>query len=98
LPARMLFEGPVSGAGFPADWSAAARFARRTQLILAGGLNADNVSSAIAAVRPFGVDVSSGVESQPGVKSPHKIVQFVNAARAAFHAASASARVEENAT
>ena len=43
-----------------------------------------NVAAAIARVRPFGVDTSSGVEAQPGVKSPAKIVEFVAAARAAF--------------
>ena len=80
-PARILFEGPASGSGTTSDWSAAKRLARRTQLVLAGGLDAGNVGEAIAAVRPFGVDVSSGVEARPGVKSPLKIMQFVTAAR-----------------
>ena len=83
LPARVLFEGPASGSGTTSDWSAARRFARHAQLVLAGGLDAGNVGEAIAAVRPFGVDVSSGVEARPGVKSPLKIMQFVTAARAA---------------
>jgi phosphoribosylanthranilate isomerase len=83
LPVRILFEGPASGSGMASDWSAARRLAARTQLILAGGLDAGNVAEAIAAVRPFGVDVSSGVEARPGVKSPLKIMQFVAAARAA---------------
>src|SRR5215472_16790474 len=83
LPARILFEGPESGSGTTSDWSAARHFARRTQLVLAGGLEAGNVPEAIAAVHPFGVDVSSGVEARPGVKSPLKIMQFVTAARAA---------------
>lgn len=83
LPARILFEGPSSGSGTTSDWSAARRLARRTQLVLAGGLDADNVGSGVAAVHPFGVDVSSGVEARPGVKSPLKIIQFVAAARAA---------------
>jgi phosphoribosylanthranilate isomerase len=81
LPQRILFEGRTSGSGTRADWSAAARLARRTHLVLAGGLNPDNVSEAIAAVSPFGVDVSSGVEQQPGVKSAARIAAFVNAAR-----------------
>ncbi|HXY95553.1 MAG TPA: phosphoribosylanthranilate isomerase [Steroidobacteraceae bacterium] len=81
--ARILFEGPVSGSGTPSDWSAARRLARRTQLVLAGGLDCGNVAEAIAAVHPYGVDVSSGVEARPGVKSPLKIMQFVAAARAA---------------
>ena len=83
LPLRVLFEGPASGTGTTSDWSAAQRLARRTQLVLAGGLDAGNVAQAIHAVHPFGVDVSSGVEARPGVKSPLKIVQFVAAARAA---------------
>lgn len=83
LPARLLFEGPASGSGAASDWSAARRLARRTQLVLAGGLDAGNVAAAVGAVRPFGVDVSSGVEARPGVKSPLKIMQFVAAARAA---------------
>ena len=83
LPARILFEGPASGSGTTSDWSAARRLARRTQLVLAGGLDAGNVGLGVAAVHPFGVDVSSGVEARPGVKSPLKIMQFVAAARAA---------------
>jgi phosphoribosylanthranilate isomerase len=84
LPVRLLFEGPTSGSGTPCDWTTAQRVARRTQLILAGGLDADNVAMAISAVRPFGVDVSSGVEERPGVKSPAEVVRFANAARVAF--------------
>ena len=83
LPARMLFEGPVSGAGEVADWGRATELARQTEVILAGGLTADNVELAISAVRPFGVDVSTGVEEAPGVKSPRKIAEFVERVRAA---------------
>ena len=82
-PRRFLFEGPVSGRGVTGDWSEAARLATQSQLILAGGLGVDNVAKAIATVRPFGVDVSSGVEDQPGRKSPTLIAAFVAAARAA---------------
>jgi phosphoribosylanthranilate isomerase len=84
LPSRLLFEGPTSGSGIPCDWTVAQRMARRTQLVLAGGLDPDNVAAAIAAVRPFGVDVSSGVEERPGVKSPAAVVRFAAAARGAF--------------
>ena len=52
-------------------------------LILAGGLRADNVAAAIATVRPFGIDVSSGVEERPGRKDPGLVAAFVAAARAA---------------
>jgi phosphoribosylanthranilate isomerase len=83
LPQRFLFEGPVSGTGEIADWAQAAQLARKGELILAGGLNPLNVSDAINQVAPFGVDVSSGVESSPGVKDLNKIVEFVEAARAA---------------
>lgn len=84
VPARVLFEGPVSGAGLVTDWaSAAALRARSVELVLAGGLDERNVGAAIRAVQPWGVDVSSGVESAPGTKSAEKIVRFVAAARAA---------------
>jgi len=83
LPARLLFEGPASGRGQLTDWSAAAELARRTELILAGGLSEANVAAALERVRPFGVDVSSGVEEQPGVKDPASIFRFVAAVRAA---------------
>ena len=84
---RILFEGPVSGVGSTSDWRSAAQLARTTQLVLAGGLNATNVADAIAAVRPFGVDVSSGVEASPGVKDPTRIHEFVRRARAAANGA-----------
>lgn len=83
LPARVLFEGPVSGSGQTTDWDAAAQLAQRCEVILAGGLNPANVGIAIRQVRPFGVDVSSGVEDSPGIKSVDKIEKFVAAARAA---------------
>ncbi|MGH8260039.1 MAG: phosphoribosylanthranilate isomerase, partial [Steroidobacteraceae bacterium] len=84
LPPRVLYEGPASGAGVACDWTSARAVAQRTQLILAGGLSAATVREAIDVVGPFGVDVSSGVEERPGVKSAEKIVRFVEAARAAL--------------
>ena len=83
LPARCLFESGRSGAGERADWAAAARLARRTQLVLAGGLDASNVAEAVRAVRPFGVDVSSGVERERGVKDAARIREFIRATREA---------------
>lgn len=87
-PPRLLFEAAVSGAGTKADWSAATALARRCGLILGGGLDAANVGAAIAAVRPYGVDVSSGVERAPGSKDPALIRAFIEAARAADRRAS----------
>jgi phosphoribosylanthranilate isomerase len=81
VPPRLLFEGHTSGSGMPADWVSASQLARKSELILAGGLNATNVATAIAAVNPFGVDVSSGVEERPGIKSQAEIARFVSAAR-----------------
>ena len=65
------------------DWEMAADIAQLGRMTLAGGLDPDNVSQAIATVRPFGVDVSSGVESSPGVKDPVRIRAFVRAVREA---------------
>ncbi|HXQ63380.1 MAG TPA: phosphoribosylanthranilate isomerase [Steroidobacteraceae bacterium] len=81
LPARCLYESATSGAGREADWPAACELAGRTELILGGGLRPENVAAAIAAVQPFGVDVSSGVESAPGIKDAARIQAFVAAAR-----------------
>jgi len=86
LPARCLFESARSGMGERADWTAAARLARATQLVLAGGLHPANVAKAVRDVRPFGVDVSSGVERERGVKDAALIGEFIRAARAAEHA------------
>ena len=83
LPDEFLYEGVRSGAGETVDWTVAAAIARRGNMILAGGLNPANVGAAVTAVRPRGVDVSSGVESAPGVKDPARIREFIKAARAA---------------
>jgi phosphoribosylanthranilate isomerase len=74
------------GTGRRVDWVQAAAIARRRKTVLAGGLTPDNVAEAIATVRPFGVDVSSGVEASPGRKDPDKVSRFVDAARTAFAA------------
>jgi phosphoribosylanthranilate isomerase len=63
------------------DWTRAAAIARRERLVLAGGLTADTVAEAIALVRPYGIDVSSGVEDAPGIKSATRLAAFVAAAR-----------------
>ena len=72
------------GTGQRVDWEKAAAVASRRRAVLAGGLTPDNVAEAIAAVRPFGVDVSSGVEASPGRKDRDKVGRFLANARDAF--------------
>jgi phosphoribosylanthranilate isomerase len=71
------------GTGQTIDWQQAASAARVQRIVLAGGLTPDNVAEAVAAVRPFGVDVSSGVEDAPGVKNGDKVARFLASARSA---------------
>ena len=78
-----LYEGPKSGAGQTVDWQRAKAMTSRGHMVLAGGLSPANVAEAIHAVDPWGVDVSSGVESEHGVKDRDRIFEFVKAARAA---------------
>lgn len=78
-----VYEGAKSGVGETVDWSVAAGFARHGRMVLAGGLSTKNVASAILAVRPFGVDVSSAVETAPGKKDARLIEGFIRAAKAA---------------
>jgi phosphoribosylanthranilate isomerase len=61
------------GTGRTIDWTAAAAVAAERRILLAGGLTAENVAEAVARVRPFGIDVSSGVEKAPGVKDPRRL-------------------------
>lgn len=75
--------GSAGGAGVAADWGLAGRLARRAPVLLAGGLDPENVAVAIRQVRPVGVDVSSGVEVG-GVKDAERIAAFVSAAKGAF--------------
>lgn len=81
----LLIDGSAGGAGTSFDWSAlaAAKHCTGKPIILAGGLNPENVGAAIRAVRPFAVDVSSGVESAPGVKDPELIEAFCRAVQRA---------------
>jgi phosphoribosylanthranilate isomerase len=72
------------GTGTTVDWQQAAAAARNLRVVLAGGLTPDNVAAAIDTVRPFGVDVSSGVEDAPGVKNQDKVARFLASARSAF--------------
>jgi len=73
--------GMPGGTGATFDWSLAVPVARERKVLLAGGLHPDNVSAAIRAVQPYGVDVASGVESSPGVKDPRLVERFVARAK-----------------
>ena len=77
-----VYEGPASGRGEKVDWDIAAGIAKKGSMILAGGLDSENVAAAIEAVAPYGVDVSSGVESAPGLKDADLRRAFVGTVRA----------------
>lgn len=76
-------EGAFGGTGHTVDWRELSRDRRRgwPPLILAGGLTPENVAEAVSVVAPAGVDVASGVESEPGVKEMEKVEQFITACR-----------------
>ena len=91
LPEAVLIDGyqlgQYGGTGHTADWDAASTLTRSlkgARLVLAGGLNAENIAEAIGSVRPDAVDTASGVETKPGVKDPQQMRAFVTAAQAAF--------------
>jgi phosphoribosylanthranilate isomerase len=88
LPARTFVldaHDPIrhGGTGRTIDWARAAQVAARRRILLAGGLSPDNVAAAIRQVRPFGVDVASGIEDQPGIKNARAMHAFVAAVREA---------------
>ena len=77
-------DGRYGGTGVVHDWELSKRVKQAIQpkpLILAGGLNPENVAEAVRTVKPYAVDVSSGVEQQPGIKSHQKIVEFIKNAK-----------------
>jgi phosphoribosylanthranilate isomerase len=86
----------AGGTGERADWGIAEAFARDLPVMLAGGLNPDNVAEAIATVRPTGVDVSSGVERN-GTKDPVLMRAFITRARAAFAQSTSSGTSSQDA-
>ncbi len=76
-------EGKAGGTGTAGPWGLAAEVVDHARIILSGGLRPDNVEAAVRRVRPYAVDVSSGVEARPGEKDPQKVREFVAAVRRA---------------
>jgi phosphoribosylanthranilate isomerase len=74
------------GTGRTVDWAAAAAIAARRHVILAGGLTPENVGEAVARVRPYGIDVSSGVETAPGIKDHGRLKALFEALHGSYHA------------
>ncbi len=79
----IMVDAPSPGSGELFDWSLLGEVPEGPRLILAGGLDPDNVATAVRKVQPWGVDVSSGVEKSPGRKDPMKVKAFIERARAA---------------
>ena len=77
----LLLDSPTPGSGQVFDWSLAEGRPSNRRTLLAGGLNPDNVVDAITRIRPWGVDVASGVEREPGRKDPTKLREFIVAAQ-----------------
>ncbi len=92
-----LIDSPMPGSGQVFDWSLAEGAPSNRPLLLAGGLTPDNVADAIRRVRPWGVDVSSGVEASPGRKDALKVSRFVANAKAADPAAPGADGLDEHA-
>jgi phosphoribosylanthranilate isomerase len=76
-------KGVYGGSGVTADWNSAAELAKKYPLLMAGGLTPENVAEAVRRVKPWGVDVASGVESAPGEKDVGKMKAFVRAVHSA---------------
>src|SRR5205085_8246508 len=77
----ILLDAPSPGSGQLFDWTLAGEVPEGMRLILAGGLDPDNVADAVKAVEPWGVDVSSGVERSPGRKDAMKVKRFIERAK-----------------
>ena len=76
-----MLDGHAPGSGEVFDWSLTEGMPSNRRVILAGGLTPDNVADGVTVVRPWGVDVSTGVELTPGVKDPRLVRAFIHAAR-----------------
>ena len=83
----VMIDSPSPGSGQVFDWVLAEGLPLDRRVILAGGLTADNVAEAVTRIRPWGVDVSSGVEREPGRKDVSKLMRFINGAKEAALAA-----------
>jgi len=93
----ILLDAPNPGSGQVFDWALAGDLPEGQRLLIAGGLGPGNVAAAIMRVKPWGVDVTSGVEASPGLKDPMKLKAFVEAARRAEgQIASATAKVAQS--
>ena len=86
-PAMLLLDTASSGYGGSGrvfDWALARPLAKKAPILLAGGLLPTNVGHAVRAVRPYGVDVASGVESSPGIKDKKLMARFIRSAKEAL--------------
>ena len=79
----VLLDSANPGSGEVFDWALAGDLPEGQRLVIAGGLHAGNVAAAVSKVKPWGVDVTSGVEAVPGMKDPMKVKAFVEAAKRA---------------
>ena len=78
---HFVIDAAAGGSGRRCDWSLAAAAAKEHEILLAGGLTPENVAEAVRRVGPWGVDVSGGVESSPGIKSKEKLLKFIKEAK-----------------
>jgi phosphoribosylanthranilate isomerase len=94
----ILLDAPNPGSGEVFDWELAGDVPEGQRIVIAGGLHSGNVAAAVSRLKPWGVDVTSGVEASPGVKDPMKVKAFVEAAKqAAASLAEATATLSQGA-